>query len=145
MLAEGVFAPDFTLGNWSLQAALRNGPVLLAFFKISCPTCQLAFPYLDRLASGVPVVAISQDDRIGTEQFRRRFHISMPAELDPSPYKASNLYGIRNVPSLFLVEPDGRISMAATGFSKAHLEQLGDRFEVPVFQAGEEVPIFRPG
>jgi hypothetical protein len=35
--------------------------------------------------------------------------------------------------------------MAATGFSKAHLEQLGDRFEVPVFRAGEEVPIFRPG
>jgi hypothetical protein len=103
MLAEGVFAPDFTLGNWSLQAALRNGPVLLAFFKISCPTCQLAFPYLDRLASGVPVVAISQDDRIGTEQ--------VPAPLPGFPahpvrqsarYTASNHYRIGHVPSLFL-------------------------------------------
>jgi peroxiredoxin len=146
MLAEGVIAPDLTIGEWSLAAALNKGAVLLVFFKISCPTCQLTMPFLERLAGTVQLVAVSQDDRIGTDQFLKRFNISMPAVLDAGPaYKASNLYGIRNVPSLFLVEPDGRISMAATGFSKAHLEQLGERFGIPMFHAGEDIPVFRPG
>jgi len=146
VLAEGTIAPDLAIGDWSLAQALGNGPVLLAFFKISCPTCQLAFPYLDRLAGASQLIAISQDDRTGTDQFRRRFHVSMPMQLDPGPaYRASNLYGIRNVPSLFLIEPNGVISLAVTGFSKPHLEQLGERFGVPVFRAGEEVPLFRPG
>lgn len=146
MLAEGAIAPDLRIGDWSLAAALKNGPVLLAFFKISCPTCQLTMPFLERLAGAAQLAAISQDDGTGTDQFRKRFHIAIPAVLDAGPaYVASNLYGIRNVPSLFLVEPSGRISMAVTGFSKAHLEQLGERFGVPVFRVGEEIPVFRPG
>ncbi len=146
MLAEGAIAPDLAIGDWSLAAALRRGPVLLAFFKIACPTCQLTMPFLERLAGVTQVVAISQDDRVGTDQFRKRFQVAMPAMLDAGPaYLASNLYGIRNVPSLFLVEPDGSISVAVTGFSKTHLEQLGERFGVSVFHAGEDIPVFRPG
>ena len=146
MLAEGAIAPDLSIGEWSLAATLKKGPVLLAFFKIACPTCQLTMPFLERLAGTAQVVAISQDDRTGTDQFRKRFQVAMPALLDAGPaYTASNLYGIRNVPSLFLVEPNCKISMAVTGFSKAHLEQLGERFGVPIFQAGEDIPVFRPG
>jgi peroxiredoxin len=146
MLAEGAIAPDLNIGEWSLTAALKKGPVLLAFFKIACPTCQLTMPFLERLAGTAQVVAISQDDRTGTDQFRKRFKVAMPAVLDAGPaYTASNLYRIRNVPSLFLVEPNGKISMAVTGFSKAHLEQLGERLGVPIFHAGEDIPVFRPG
>jgi peroxiredoxin len=143
---EGANAPDLTIGEWSLSAALKKGPVLLAFFKIACPTCQLTLPFLDRLAGTAQVVAISQDDRTGTDRFRKRFNVAMPAILDAGPaYKASNLYGIRNVPSLFLVESDGKISMAETGFTKAQIERLGERFGVPVFHPGEDIPVFRPG
>jgi len=40
---------------------------VLAFFKIDCPTCQLTFPYLQRMADRGQrrIVAISQDDEIG--------------------------------------------------------------------------------
>jgi peroxiredoxin len=151
MLQTGATAPDFALGAWSLAEARSRGAVLLAFFKISCPTCQLAFPFLQRLADQAAedspsMVAISQDDAKGTEQFRQRFGISIATELDAAPaYRASNLYGIRNVPTLFLVEPSGEISMAASGFSKAAFEQLGARFGVSVFRPGEEAPEFRPG
>jgi peroxiredoxin len=150
MLAEGAIAPDFALGEFRLADALKKGPVLLAFFKISCPTCQMAFPFLQRLADGMPpglqIVAVSQDDRTGTDQFLRHFRISLPTILDPAPlYLASNLFGIRNVPALFLIEPDGAISRAVAGFSKAYLDELSDRFDVPVFRAGENVPSFRPG
>ena len=53
-LAVGKKAPDFTLPvmdgkSFSLQGALTRGPVVAAFFKISCPVCQFAFPFLERI------------------------------------------------------------------------------------------------
>ena len=127
-----------------MSEALQRGPVLLVFFKISCPTCQLTFPFLDRL--GAPqLITISQDDAKGTAQFQQRFGPSEPALLDEKPYPASNLYRITNVPTLYLIEPDGRISMAVAGFSRAHLEVLGSRFGKAPFREGEQVPLLRPG
>jgi peroxiredoxin len=146
MLQEGTSAPDFQLGSFSLSSALSRGPVLLAFFKISCPTCQLTFPFLRRLADpagpGAPLlVTISQDDANGTAQFQERFGPAEPALLDLKPgYTVSNLYQIRNVPTLYLIGTDGRISMAVAGFSRAHMEKLG----VP-FREDEQVPAMRPG
>ena len=78
-LVPGASAPDFKLpliggGEFSLQQALAKGPVVLVFFKISCPVCQYSLPYFDRLAQalkdkGVSVVAISQDDEENTRSF----------------------------------------------------------------------------
>ncbi len=53
-LDAGVMAPDFTLPTVdgkqvSLKEALKKGPVLLAFFKVSCPVCQYAFPFFERV------------------------------------------------------------------------------------------------
>ena len=49
-LSPGTPAPDFTLRamdgkQFSLRDALARGPVVAAFFKISCPTCQYTFPF----------------------------------------------------------------------------------------------------
>jgi len=145
MLAVGATAPDFGLPEF------KSGPALLAFFKISCPTCQLALPFLQRIAdgavaNGARIVGISQDDQSGTDQFRRRFGISFETVLDPAPaYAASKRYAISSVPSLFLVERDGRISLASAGFSREDFEKIGGRFGVEVFKPGENVPFFRPG
>jgi Peroxiredoxin len=45
MLAPGRPAPDFRLpdlqgAETSLDQLLPHGPVLVVFFKVSCPTCQ---------------------------------------------------------------------------------------------------------
>ena len=53
-LSAGTVAPKFSLpmvdsGSFSLPEALQRGPVLLAFFKISCPVCQFALPFVERL------------------------------------------------------------------------------------------------
>ena len=95
-------------------------PALIAFFKSSCPVCQLTLPFLQRMAAGggLEIAAVSQDDMRTTEEFRSGFGVRMLTLLDESKngYPASNAYGISSVPSLFMVEPGGRISMAVSGF-----------------------------
>jgi len=154
-------APEFDLaaltgGRQSLQDLLASGPLLLVFFKASCPTCQLTFPFLERLhrgkaADGPQIVAVSQDDAATTRNFNLRFGISLPVLLDPlgdpgtAGYPASNAYGITNVPTLFLIELDGRISLSVTGFERAEMERLGVRFGVQLFTPADRVPVFQPG
>jgi len=138
MLKAGDTAPEF-------PGFPENRPVLLAFFKISCPTCQFTFPYLQRMADKVPIVGISQDDSESTDGFRQAFGLTFPILLDPPRYLVSNSYALSHVPSLFLVEPDRRISLAADGFSRRVLEEIGQRFGAVPFKGGERVPEFKPG
>jgi peroxiredoxin len=154
MLEAGASAPSFELkdlegSRFSLPDLLAQGPVLLAFFKISCPVCQMTAPFLSRLAhsGSVQVFGISQDDAAATEEFNRRFGVEFPVLLDESRagYPVSNSFGISSVPSIFLVEPDAILSTAFAGFSKADLEALGNRMGAPPFRAGENVPAFRAG
>src|SRR6266849_2223307 len=133
MLEAGTHAPSFQLKDLngkqeSLEQILAKGPALLAFYKIGCPVCQLTFPFLERLAAGraLQIVGISQDDAASTTGFNQRFGVTFPTLLDQSKegYPASNAFGIGSVPSLFLVEPDGKVSTAFSGFSKHDLEAL---------------------
>jgi peroxiredoxin len=132
-----------------LRDLLERGPVALAFFKVSCPTCQYTFPFLDRLAGSdaLQVVGVSQDTQEATEQFREAFGLRMPLLLDPADegYGASNAFGIAHVPSVFVVRPDGHVSHAFNGFSRSGVEELGRTAGVSVFREGERTPDFRPG
>lgn len=153
MLNAGVKAPTFTLSDLSgkrhtLSEILERGAVLLAIFKISCPTCQLTLPYLQRLAAGsLQVIGISQDDERGTQRFVNTYSVTMPMLLDREEdgYPASNAFGISHVPSLFLVETDGTISLATNGFLKRDLEAIGRRASVEPFQAEDHVPEWKAG
>jgi peroxiredoxin len=153
MLAAGDKAPEFLLdnldgGKQSLSGLLQQGPVLLAFFKVGCPVCQLALPFLDRIGKGsLPVVAISQDNESATTQFHKTYGISLTTLFDRSAtrYPASNAFGIQYVPTTFLVEPDGMISSVLEGFRKADLESIGVRSGIVTFKATESVPAWKAG
>jgi peroxiredoxin len=153
-IEAGARAPSFRLKGLggaaiSLDEILAKGPALLAFYKVSCPVCQLTFPYLERLAAGtsIQIVGISQDDESATQAFNQRFGVTFPTLLDPSKegYPASNAFGITNVPALFLVEPDGHVAQASGGFSKRDLEGFGERAGVRTFRADENVPEWKAG
>ena len=152
MLEAGAQAPEFTLPDLDGKAVTlaelhQDRPALLVFFKASCPICQMTLPFLNRLREKLTVVTISQDDARATQRFRARFGVTVPALLDDEKggYRISNAYRISNVPSLFLVEPDGVISRALSGFSKADMEAIAERVGATIFEAGEAVPAFRPG
>ena len=152
-LEVGQKAPDFRLksidgGTFVLNEILANGPALLAFYKVSCPTCQLTLPFLNRLqGGGVQVFMVSQNPADLTVDFNQEFDLRLPALLDKASegYPVSNAYGLSHVPSMFLVETDGSIGWSSVGFFKKDLEELGRRFSVTMFQPEDRVPDFKGG
>lgn len=154
--APQVALPDLKGKTVILSEKLKHGPVVLAFFKISCPVCQYTFPMLERLHCAYPKAAIygvSQNSAKDTVRFCREFGIKFPILVDdPSTYTASNAYGLTNVPSIFYVGQDGTIEAACVGWSKADVEEIGRRLgaaqRVPVvaiFKPGEQVTDFQAG
>ncbi len=144
-LDVGDQAPGFELElasgeRRSLAALLENGPVLLAFYKVTCPICQFTLPFLNRLVGGLQVYAIAQDPPERVDEFDREFGTSLPVFIDDEGYPVSNAYGITHVPSLFLIEPGGRISWASMGFQRRELQQLAARSGRSLFEPGERVP-----
>src|SRR5215471_18173574 len=82
-------APGFRLaglegGEVTLADLTAQARVLLVFFKITCPVCQLAMPFLERLhaAGGLAVYGISQNDAESTREFTRYFKVTFPILLD---------------------------------------------------------------
>jgi len=151
MLKRGDQAPDFTLRSLqgepvSLASLLQKGRLLLGFLKISCPTCQYTFPFIERLRAH-NVVSVSQNDLADTRDFNQRFGLTVPTLLDPERehYPVSNAYGLTHVPTFYLLEPDGLIAQAFSGFSRADLEDVAAVFGAALFRADEKIPALRPG
>jgi peroxiredoxin len=162
-LPAGTKAPEINLpaldgGKFSLQDALQQGPILAAFYKVSCPVCQYTFPFLERLhkAHGgkkITVVGISQDNQRDTAAFMKEYGVTFRNLLDdPNGYTVSNAYGLTNVPTLFLIGQDGQIEISSVGWVKQDVENINRKFAAaqqtpfpPIFQPGEDVRDFRAG
>jgi peroxiredoxin len=162
-LTAGATAPDFRLPTldgqeFALSQALKKGPVVLAFFKVSCPVCQYAFPYFERMYqanrnANATVIGISQDDRKKTGAFLKQFGISFPVALDDTEsYGVSNAYGLTNVPTLFYIDPSGDIEVSSVSWSKADVEatnaklaSLRSESAPTLWHEGEDVREHRAG
>src|SRR3954471_14499904 len=141
-LAAGDKVPDLRLPRLEggEQSLLADTPVLLAFFKISCPTCQFTLPYVERLHPNLRIYGISQDNADDTREINHTFNLTFPTLLDPEDeFPASNAFGITHVPTMFLIEPDGRIGRVIDGWNKKEMEQLGAVRET------DNVPVWKPG
>ena len=160
-IAAGHIAPHFSLatpdGNSiSLASALHKGPVVLAFFKITCPVCQFAIPFLERLhkifGENASVLAISQDDARDTRDFWMEFNLSFSALLDEEGYPVSNAYGLTNVPTVFLIDSNGKVLVSSVGFVRADLETISELLAQyfhhspeALFHPDEVIPAYKPG
>jgi len=161
-LNPGTRAPDFTLSSVqghsvSLRELLQKGPVVLAFFKVSCPVCQYTFPFLERVfranpGTGVTVLGISQDDLRDTKGFLREYGVTFSVVVDDRAYAVSNAYRLTNVPTIFYIAEDGEIEISCAGWSKADMEVINRKLAehrrqkpVPLWHKGEDIPDFRAG
>lgn len=162
-LTPQTMAPDFTLPtidgqSFSLEEALRRGPVVVAFFKVACPTCQYAFPFLERIyrayaGQGVTIVGISQDNKKDTAAFLKHFGVTFPVLLDDTnSYPVANMYGLTNVPTIFWIGQDREIAISSVGWVKQEIEEINQRAAGAgkqtvkiMFQPSETIADFRAG
>jgi len=162
-LTAGTTAPDFTLPTmngepFSLQEALARGPVVAVFFKISCPVCQFAFPFFERIHKAygdrkVSIVGISQNGKKDTAAFLKEYGVSFPVLLDDTDtYPVSNAYGLTNVPTIFWIAQDGEIEISSVGWVRKEIDQINQNVARisgealrPVIRPDDQAPEFRAG
>ena len=161
-IENGSVAPDFSSKaldgkEYSLASLLARGPVVVAFFKISCPICQFTFPFLQRISERfagktASVIGISQDDAQSTKEFNQEYGVKFPTLVDGSGYPVSNAYGLTTVPTVFLIAPDGTVKVNCMGVDNSVLAQIAaelaqhERISAsPLFRPDEVVPDYKPG
>ncbi|MDR2313289.1 MAG: TlpA family protein disulfide reductase [Spirochaetaceae bacterium] len=118
VLRQRVFPPDFSLpllegGNISLSA-LKGKVVLLNFWATWCPPCRAEMPSMETLYRrfknrNFEILAVDFAERpADVQRFVRSNNYSFPVALDSSG-KVSGLYGVRSIPTTYILDRDGRI------------------------------------
>jgi len=161
LLETGALAPHFTLlgidgQEYSLPNDTAGSPALLLFFKTTCGTCDVAFPYINRLRKTYPngwsLWAIAQDAPAAASEYARTQGIDYPVLIDAPDYTASRLYDPPATPTLFLTDARGRMAYATHGFSKDDMNELAALVArstgaepAVIAPADDGRPAFKPG
>jgi peroxiredoxin len=111
-----IYAPDFTLQTMSGETVslsdFRGKPVVLTFWKINCPACQLQIPYIQAVYDEWPnetiaVLTINVGDSIpAIQNYVTSQKLTFPVMIDPGGSVAKT-YGIPGVPMTLLIDADG--------------------------------------
>jgi len=134
--------------------ATQAGPHALVFYKVTCPTCQMSAPALNDLERAYPgrVRGVGQDPPAKLASFSREFELLFPSVPDTPPYAASNAYGIEHVPTLVVVDAEGRVadvveSWDRDGYNRASstLAALLEVDPATISVEGDGLPAVRPG
>ncbi len=150
-LKAGDRAPSFYLPDATTDETVSNpwqdGPVVLAFFKVTCPVCQMVAPMVQALAdAGVRVVAIGEDPSPKLRAYADRYGQKVPTVSEPPPYRVSTAYGVSAVPTVFLVDEEGVIKEAVGSWDRERWNRLAAAAGArPISHEGDGLPSFRPG
>jgi thiol-disulfide isomerase/thioredoxin len=131
-----------------------GGPRALLFYKVTCPTCQMAAPVMDRFEQAFPgrIAGVGQDPPDALEAYAATYGQSFPSVPDLPPYGTSNAYGVQHVPTLFVIDGAGRVADVveswdrdATNRASATLAGLLGAEAVTISDPSDGLPAFRPG
>jgi hypothetical protein len=134
-----------------LSEAWSRGRALVAIGHGDCKTTRMTLPYVDRIhqrrAREHGVVAVLQDTPAAAAELKRELGLSLPLLLEADPYPLARALDVVTVPTLLLVEPDGRVSRVSLGFSRLDLMVFAEALGIaePLFDADDPAPALRPG
>ncbi len=142
MAAEpGDIAPDFNLpgldgGDEISLSDWRGSVVYLDFWASWCGPCRISLPEMVKLQSALSdapftVLAINLDEEPHKGvRFLKRFPVNYPVASNPDGSVAAS-YNITGMPNSFLIDPEGRVVLAHSGFRpgdmkiiRAHIDEL---------------------
>jgi peroxiredoxin len=125
-------APEWTLqdlaGSEHSLEDFRGRVVLLDFWYRACPWCMRAMPALNELAhehaqKKVAVIGMNTDASLADAMYVvKRLGLSYLNLRSGDEYKQ---YGVKGFPTLFVIDPQGRIADIHVGYSKDMKEKLG--------------------
>jgi peroxiredoxin len=131
-----------------------SGPTVLFFYKVTCPVCQMAGPPVSRFEQAYPgrIRGIGQDPPEKLAEFDRTYGLRFPSISDLPPYEVSNAYGIRTVPTTFLVDQGGFILDTVESWDRDGLNRVSKELAAlvgadfgQISESGDGLPPFRPG
>ncbi len=118
-LTAGLFAKDFSRATTRSDSihlrTLRGTFTLLDFWGSWCVGCRFDVPYLRDAyhvlaARNLNVIGIAFDDSTYLERFMKEYGVAWPQILVSGPEDTLlNAYGVREFPTMFLVDTSGRI------------------------------------
>jgi thiol-disulfide isomerase/thioredoxin len=136
-----------------IDGVADDGPHAIVFYKVTCPVCQMAARKVQALADAYPgrVTPVGQDPTDRLEAFGDEYGLGVAPVVDTPPYDVSEAYGVRTVPTAFLVD-DGVVVDTVEGWDRAGYNRVAERLAEltgaeyrPVSEAGDGLPPFRPG
>jgi len=131
-----------------------DGPTVLFFYKVTCPVCQMAAPPANRFEQAYPgrTAGIGQDPEDKLTEFDLAYGLGFRSIVDLPPYDVSNAYGIRTVPTTFLVDQGGSILDVVESWDREGLNRLSKELasilgvdSITISEPGDGLPPFRPG
>jgi thiol-disulfide isomerase/thioredoxin len=129
-------APGFSMplldGNGSVSLSeLEGKTVYIDFWASWCGPCRQSLPLYEAMNQSLPqdkfhLVAINLDEsRKDALRFLEQHPVSYTVGYDPEAISASS-WGIRAMPSSFLIDPNGEIVKEWAGFQPSHMKEIED-------------------
>ena len=124
-------APDLTGQMLSGERAsledFRGQPVLVHFWATWCPICRTVEDSIESLAADYRVLTVATGSGNAGElrKYMESHDLSFPVMLDEEG-RLGRSWGVRGVPSSFIIDADGNIRSVAMGYTTA----LGLRFRL---------------
>lgn len=136
--AKSYKAPNFTLktikGKTIKLSHYKGKVVYLDFWASWCEPCRKSFPVMRNLqrkykSKGLRVVTINLDkNRKEVRRFLREYRTNFPIALDPRG-KIARRYGVKAMPSSYLIDRKGRIRYVHLGFLQKDTKKTEKRIK----------------
>lgn len=143
--------PDLDGRESALAGAWANGPALVLVGHRNCKTTRQTLPYVERIhrrrGAQATALAILQDEPADARELAAQLDLTLPLRLEADPYPVAAALDVSIVPTLFLVERDGRVVATCEAFRKAELQDFATRLGVDgaLFDADDPMPAMKPG
>ena len=128
-------APDVSLPGAKGQVNLadaKGGVTYVDFWASWCGPCKQSFPWMNEMQSrygskGLRIIGVNLDKkREDADKFLAEVKADFNIAFDPSADTAKR-YGVKGMPSSYLVGPDGKILMVHSGFREDERKELEQR------------------
>lgn len=135
LVKVGDKAPNFTIesenGKTKQLSHLKGKVVWINFFATWCPPCRQELPHLqkevyNKLKSNPNFELIILGREHSWEEikkFKTDNKFNMPFYPDMGR-KVFSLYATQNIPRNFIIDKDGKIALASTGFNEKEFEEI---------------------